>query len=323
MRRIYIILFFLDMMDSRDYCYIDEEKISTFLKCPICSKPFVNPVTINNKTHACRSCISPDQADQNIVPITERILLGLLNDLRVKCEKCEETNIRRVDLEQHMNATCSERIVSCESADLNCSWTGSCEELDVHLQSCTFQLLRPIFTKILDDIKQVKEQRIENKICPEGKQPELRYDELKQEMDKLKEQYERCEIEIQELKSQNEQIEKENLLLKQEFTQINQLQTEIQQLKQKLIEQNTFCNELQTEIRQYKQFSENTNNQNTLSLQQPQTQNDEVSSIRQLVYQHDIQIKLLARKKCVIPGKTIFFFLKIFFSLNFSNYFIH
>jgi DNA repair exonuclease SbcCD ATPase subunit len=302
------------MIRSTDYSYINEDLINPLLKCPICSKPFVDPVITpnGNGTRTCRLC----NDHQNCVPVTEKLLLDLLDDLQVECTKCKERNIRRGDLEHHKNTTCTQRLVLCKAADLKCSWTGSHEQLDDHLESCSFHLLRPIFTEILADIRQFKEQTNQNRIsCDEQQQAEEdrnRNDEFKKEIEELKQQCNRLQNDVQQLKTQNEQVENENLLLKQE---LNEFKNQFDQLKQLYNQQINENNELQTEIQQlkkqynqqmsqYEKLSEHIINHNKQSFQQ-QTQNDEIISIKQLVNQHDVQIKLLARKKCVIPGKSI------------------
>jgi DNA repair exonuclease SbcCD ATPase subunit len=335
---------------------MNEDSINALLKCQLCSKPFVDPVITTNGDRSCRSCTLSDNDHSSFVPVSEKLLLDLLDNLRVECIKCEEINIRRGDLEQHNKTTCPQRIVLCEAADLKCLWTGSYEELNPHLQSCTFELLRPIFTEILADIKQFKEQKsyYELKQCSTLT---IEYDEFKKEVEEFRQERTRFQTEIQQLKNQNEQVERllkegitrtnelENQLeqLKQlynrQINQNNELQTDIQQLKEQFIRQNTLYNEFQTEFNQYKQIKQSFNqnheiqqlkeqyNQQMNQYEQlskhvinhnTQSQKDEIIYIKQLVNQHDIQIKLLARKKCVIPGKSVqdLFFLFRDFNLS-------
>jgi len=298
---------------------MNEDSINALLKCQLCSKPFVDPVITTNGDRSCRACTLSDNDHSSFVPVSEKLLLDLLDNLRVECIKCKEINIRRGDLEQHNKMTCPERIVLCEAADLKCLWTGSYEELNPHLQSCTFELLRPIFTEILADIKQFKEQKSYDEL-KQCSTLTIEYDEFKKEVEEFRQEGTRFQTEIQQLKNQNEQVER---LLKEEITRTNELENQLEQLKQLYNRQINQNNELQTEIQQlkeqynqqmnqYKQLSKHVINHNT------QSEQDEIIYIKQLVNQHDIQIKLLARKKCVIPGKSVqdLFFLFRDFNLS-------
>jgi chromosome segregation ATPase len=162
--------------------------------------------------------------------------------------------------------------------------------------------------------------------------------ELEKVVQELKEQYNKLQTEIEQSKelytrlinqnndfrnnldqlneqiNHNNDLQKEISQLKQQSTLYNELQTEFNQLKQS-------NNELQNKIQQLreqcdqqkiqyevKQLSEYIRKCTTPTLQlntQDQSQKDNIIQIKQLCNQHDIQIKLLARKKCVILGKSI------------------
>jgi predicted RNase H-like nuclease (RuvC/YqgF family) len=311
---------------------MNEDSINVLLKCKLCSKPFVNPVKTTDGRRGCRECISSDDENsQNLIPIEEKLLLELLDDLPVECIKCKQTNIRRGGLEQHNNTTCIKRICSCKAADLKCPWTGFYEQLNHHLESCSFELLRPILTEILNQNKQSNEQINQNRISLNEQQHEI--EKLKQplvsksehnikydDVQELREQCNRLQSEIQQLKTQNKQYENQILLLQQEFddfknhvheqiTHNNELEKLIQQNRPEFKQSDTQneiqqIKQLQTEINQ---LSEHILKHDTEVLQlqtKDQNQRNEIIYIKQLCNQHDIQIKLLARKKCVIPSKS-------------------
>jgi len=302
------------MIHGTDYNYVNEDSINPFLKCKLCSKPFVNPVIKTDDSRVCRSCIYSN--NENVIPVQEKLLLDLLDDIRVECIKCKELNIRRGDFEQHINTTCSHRLVPCKAADLKCSWIGSYVQLNHHLESCPFQLLRPIFTEFLADIRQFKEQQTQDY--------RIRNDELKKEVDELRQRCNRLQTEFEQLKTQSEQVLNENLLLKQEINRISEFEKQFEQFNnrqinqnnelqiEQFIQQNNLYTQLQTEFNQYKQNNEI---QQISQCKQFSENIINYTYIRQLVDQHDVQIKLLARKKCIIPGKSInelFFLLDIF-----------
>ena len=352
------------MIRSTDYHYMNEDSIHALLKCPLCSRPYVDPVKTINGNRSCRACVSPNDDQESLIPIKETLLLDFLDDLRVQCIACGKENIRRGELERHNNTECSKRILSCTAADLKCSWTGSCEQLSYHLKSCPFEPLRSIFVEILAENIQFKEQIKQNRICYNEQQLEIQklkerdyqeneqYDSFKNELKISSEfnsqpsnQSNEFEKEFQELKEQYNKLKIEIDQLKEQINRNNDFQNEILQLKQESIKQNTLFNELKTEFNRLKQIEQSShqNNElqnkiqqlqeqynqqkiqyeqlqieieqlseyvtqlNTQSIQlhtQDESRKDDITRIKQLCNQHDIQIKLLARKKCVIPGKS-------------------
>lgn len=87
-------------------------------------------------------------------------------------------------------------------------------------------------------------------------------------------------------------------LFENQLNKNQQLEKEIHLLKKLYLQQMKITTQLQNEIKQYKQMKiqiESLSNQS-------QTHTD-INSIKQLVDQHDIQMKLLVRKQTVVPGK--------------------
>ena len=148
-----------------NYVYMDESTIDDELKCPICTQPFEEPVSLSCQHTFCHQCIQiwleenrscptcrecPDSSeDQQIIysPINTHIVNNQLDRLLVRCHQCEQENIQRGNLSDHQDK-CLKRIVSCQSADIHCSWTGLREERDQHSQQCSFEQLRPIIDSL-------------------------------------------------------------------------------------------------------------------------------------------------------------------------------
>ncbi len=307
------------MTRSSDYCYMDENSISPYLKCSFCSKPFVDPVITDDGRRSCRACTSSD----NVTPLKEKLILDMLDGLRIECVKCHEKNIRRGDYKQHNNTICSQRIVLCKASDLKCSWTGTYAELDQHLQSCPFEVLRPIFTEILSKIGQDQTRRSneQQQVRNENKE----YEEFKKEVGHLRKERIELENAIHQLTNQTEnilgnQMEQLNKLYHEQIKRNNELEAEIKRLRILFLQHFPVWKKFQAEFEQYKQSINIQQLKDQLEQLQLQTRriseqlttipapapidnSNEITYMKQLFNQHDVQIKLLARKKCVIPGK--------------------
>ncbi|CAF2996991.1 unnamed protein product [Rotaria sp. Silwood2] len=155
---------------------MDESSIHQLLKCKLCSKPFVDPVSTQNGERFCRSCISqiirrdnPDESSrtntdnenqlskiQSLTPVTEGLVLEMLDSLLVRCGKCGISNIPRGRFNEHKNKECLKASTLCEAADIKCPWIGTREDLDQHLKECKFEPLRPALEEIFNEHDQLK-----------------------------------------------------------------------------------------------------------------------------------------------------------------------
>lgn len=163
------------------YSYMDESVIHELLKCRICTKPFVNPVVTENGDRFCRTCIvsilsrrslnrnisdeddsSSNDSDQQssklqkLTPVTDEIVLAMLNGLPVRCTKCGLINIKRGLLEEHENTSCTQATVQCDAVDIKCTWMGARDELDEHLEECKFEPLRSALGFLFAENAQLK-----------------------------------------------------------------------------------------------------------------------------------------------------------------------
>ncbi|CAF1017840.1 unnamed protein product [Rotaria sp. Silwood1] len=352
------------MTSELNFEYRNEDSIDRLLKCRICSKPFIDPVITRDGSRFCRKCIT-EKASVNdskhlerqssfiedLVPVEEKILLDMLDSLHVKCKQCQQTNIRRVHLEDHIPNKCPKRIVLCKASDLKCPWSGPYEERNNHLKQCTFQLLRPILTEALQSHKQLEQyknsydeqrheiEQLKTKIkIYEDRTEKLqkghtivlelltqqtrRCASLEKDIQQIQEQSHKQNIqpielikEIEQLKEQYHQINIPSNGFQTEFDRLNQLEQSIDDLAKKFQQLNEQYQkqpyENQQSLNESQQLKEQFNqqmiqlNQCQLEINQLQKENKsrktEITQVEQKCSQHDIEIHLLARKKCALP----------------------
>jgi hypothetical protein len=164
------------MLTNKAFAYMDEPSIYPLLKCKLCTKPFVDPVSTPTGETFCRPCISQillrDVSDesiksslnndqhtsklQSLKPVTEKLVIDLLDSLLVRCLDCEQINIPRGQLDKHKSESCIQATVLCPAADIKCHWIGTRQELDEHLDQCNFQPLRSAFNDIFDEHHEFK-----------------------------------------------------------------------------------------------------------------------------------------------------------------------
>lgn len=180
---------------NNKYDYINEDSISEYLKCAICSNPFIDPVKTKckSKEHTfCHYCIKDwlqrnslcpicrkSLKNQDLKPFTEGILLDMLNELLVQCLICKRSGLERGNFNEHINRHCMKEKISCSSVDIKCPWFGTQIQLEEHLKTCPYTILRPMLTQIMADKQQLKQQLNQQKILNT---------KLKQENQQLKEQ---------------------------------------------------------------------------------------------------------------------------------------
>ncbi|CAF1261594.1 unnamed protein product [Adineta ricciae] len=159
-----------------DFEYTNESVIDNRLKCSICKEVFQDPVFIKTCRHDfCRTCIVQWlKTNQNcpicrqpccvndLNPNQSRIILDMLDDLRLKCRRCNETNIQPSDKEAHLKR-CPNVLVKCLASDLQCKWVGKRSELQNHLQTCIFQQLHPVIEQLRTET-QLKVEQIKVKL---------------------------------------------------------------------------------------------------------------------------------------------------------------
>jgi hypothetical protein len=167
-----------------DYDYINEESIDKHLQCSICTRPFLHPTLTKckpNRHTFCYHCIEEwiehnpscpicrqQLNSQDLTLITDGPLIGILNELKIRCKFCQQSGIQRGNFADHINKTCPKVNISCSSADIKCPWTGSRDQLNQHLSTCMFNPLRPLITQLQKQInnQQTEIEQLKSQITP-------------------------------------------------------------------------------------------------------------------------------------------------------------
>lgn len=167
---------------------MDFSSIPDLLICKFCSKPFVEPVKTKDEDarYFCRICIShfllkrqtsettranllpEDQPSklQSLIPVTEPLVLLMLDSLLVRCTKCGEINIKRGQLGEHENQSCTQASVLCGASVYKCPWQGPREEFSEHREKCKFEKIRPALEHIFYEQDEIRDRlgNLENEI---------------------------------------------------------------------------------------------------------------------------------------------------------------
>jgi hypothetical protein len=182
------------MASCIEFEYINEDSINHSLKCGICSQPFVRPVSTKcRKKHKfCRQCIEKwlhrnstcptcrqNLNTEDLVSITEDIVVDVLNELQVKCTGCGQTGLERGDFDIHIKTSCPMVSIPCTAEDIKCPWVGPRNQFANHFKKCAFESLRPLISSLISENQGLKEQitRLTNHV-----------DEYQREMHQLKKQ---------------------------------------------------------------------------------------------------------------------------------------
>jgi hypothetical protein len=255
---------------SHNFEYMDKASIDKDLNCEYCNNPLVDPVSTPCKHTFCRVCIenkikrtggacakskckNKAMTLQDLTPVTERIVLNMLDRLLVKCSICGTSNIQRGTFDRHAAKLCPKATVSCSAADLKCPWIGSSDQLKHHAMVCAYEQIRPILMEIIQENHQLKEQiQHTSEQCLKNhllniKELEETNQRLNTSVEQLgevlyheKNQLKDLQIEVRELKE----------LIMQDKSQINELQTTTQREKAEIIRVDERCNKHEIQINQ-------------------------------------------------------------------------
>ncbi|CAM4963373.1 unnamed protein product [Rotaria socialis] len=278
------------MISSSFYEYIDRESIDSDLICKICRSPFIDPIVVQCGDTYCRLCIEndmgngshcPSQSCNQLLSIDHltpnpppRLVVSMLDKLKVRCQLCNERNINRGIFDEHVKTSCSEYQIDCPGKNIGCQWFGSRNEHDEHTKTCLFEKLRPV----VDTLYKI----IENQSL---------------DIEKLKKQIEQ---QAAELGQQKTQVDQQNAQFEQQTTEIGQLNTQVDQQKAQLERQAAELGQHKTEIELQKAQIE----QLEAQLQQQQiqisdiqsenqTQKNETASIRKQITTFDEEMNKL------------------------------
>lgn len=165
------------MPNQQEYEYIDEKLINPELICLVCQKPLENPKSLPCNHVFCASCVTHDSSTNNFtcalckIPLPKtaledvnRPLLNMLQRLRIRCTRCGEIGLERGNFDEHMIAACSKINVACSSVDIDCPWTGPREELNNHLITCAYTMIRPKMTEHMAVNQQLRDKLNEQNV---------------------------------------------------------------------------------------------------------------------------------------------------------------
>lgn len=261
-------------LTSTNFEYMDKASIDKDLNCEYCTNPLVEPVSTPCKHTFCRVCIenkikktggacakpkckNKSIALEDLTPVTERIVLNMLDRLLVKCTSCGMSNIQRGAFDKHATKICPKATVTCAAVDIKCPWSGPSDQLKQHMITCAYEQIRPVLAEIIQDNKQLKEK-------------------LQQMSEQCMKNHQVCIKELQETNQRlNTSVGELGEVLYQAKAQIKDVQTEVQQLKDLISQDKSQITELQTET---------------------QREKAEITRVDERCNKHEIQISNLAEK---------------------------
>ncbi|CAF3387574.1 unnamed protein product [Rotaria socialis] len=299
------------MISSSFYEYIDRESIDSDLICKICRSPFIDPIVVQCGDTYCRLCIENDMGNGSHCPSQScnqllsighltpnpppRLVVSMLDKLKVRCQLCNETNINRGIFDEHVKTSCSEYRIDCPRKNIGCQWFGSRNEHDEHTKTCLFEKLRPM-VDILYRVIENQSLDIE-KLQKQTEQQTTEIGQLNTQVDQQKAQLEQQKAESRQQKIQLDQQKTKH---EQQTTEIGQLNTQVDQQKAQLERQAAELGQHKTEIELQKTQIEQLEAQ--LQKQQiqisdiqseNQTQNNEITSIRKQITKLEEEINKL------------------------------
>jgi hypothetical protein len=158
------------MASENKYEYMSDMSINDLLICKVCGNVLDDPISTPCQHVLCRQCIKrclertsfcPEcrtpLLDSDLKP-TERIIIRMLDQLKVKCTECGQINLERGNFKDHIEKTCMNSTMTCPAADINCPWKGLRDQLNDHKATCVFEPLRSMLSKIIDENRQLKEK---------------------------------------------------------------------------------------------------------------------------------------------------------------------
>ena len=217
-----------------DFEYINKDSINVELVCIICTKPFVDPCTLWICGHIfCRVCIEKvltssrgcpkcltSISDNNFIS-ESKTLVARLNQLMVRCEYCNEENIRRGNFSEHIQKLCPEVIVHCPASDSQCVWTGPRDQCNNHVAQCTVALRKCFHSQLESVMNQLTQlQRTIEQLTLREKNLLTENRQLKSQMDQFDQRCKSLESTKRELTSQVKAIEIWNTSLRAEIDTI-------------------------------------------------------------------------------------------------------
>lgn len=221
------------MISNNFFEYVDRSNIDQDLICEFCHEPFIDPIVTQRGYTYCRQCIeqrmdnnssSPSQSCNESLFTAHmtsyhapRIIISMVDKLKVRCQLCGETNLLRRNFDEHIKGRCPKYRVYCPRKEIGCPWFGLNNELHDHTKTCVFSNLKPAFNDFhelnqkqsIQTQELIKQQRFELEEIIKNQEDQLERlkKEAKEEMQQKKVQHEEL---IQQQKTQIENIQSEN-----------------------------------------------------------------------------------------------------------------
>jgi predicted nuclease with TOPRIM domain len=259
-------------MDGIEYEYEDEEAISRHLKCPLCSKPFVCPVSVrckNKQQTFCRNCIEErinrnhscpicdrNLNVQNLIPVTNEIVTHMLDDLSIKCPDCGRTRLKRGSFADHKNNMCASSDISSTRIRVPNQFSDDLNDENQQLKAQINQQQSEIGTlqdknqqlRIQLDQQYTETEKFESenqRLTIELNQQQTRVDTLEKKNQQLTTRIDEQKTEIEKFENENQQLK---LQLDRQKRQIETLLSENEKLKARIDQQQTQIDEQNTKI---------------------------------------------------------------------------
>ncbi|CAF4919743.1 unnamed protein product [Rotaria socialis] len=166
-------------------------------------------------SQSCNQLLSIEYLTPNPPP---RLVVSMLDKLKVRCQLCNETNINRGIFDEHVKTSCSEYRIDCPGKNIGCQWFGSRNEHDEHTKTCLFEKLRPVVDILY---KIIENQSLDIK-------------EQKAQLEQQKAQLQQQQIQIGDIQSENQTQKNETASIRKQITtldeEMNKLRSAIHQL---------------------------------------------------------------------------------------------
>ncbi|CAF4913057.1 unnamed protein product, partial [Rotaria socialis] len=196
--------------------HIDTQNIDERLLCKLCHNLFIDPVMTECNDTYCGACIKPKirsgshcpspscnqlLTTSHLKPIPSMSLtISILNNLKVRCRLCGETNLNRRDFDEHIQESCPQYHIDCSSKRVGCPWFGPRNKYPEHIQTCLFEKLRPM--------------------------ADIFYQVIENQSFHIKELQKQTQQQKTEFGQQNTQVEEHKTQFEQQATQLGQLNTQ-------------------------------------------------------------------------------------------------
>jgi hypothetical protein len=72
--------------------------------------------------------------------------------------ECGQSGIQRGNFNDHINKLCPKGTIVCSASDIKCPWSGPRDQLQNHLNTCSYEQLRSILAHLVNTNRRLEEQ---------------------------------------------------------------------------------------------------------------------------------------------------------------------